>query len=217
MFFENIGAMQAQLKSICREGKVTEVFPERHSCKVTFEDRDNLVSAELPILTLTAGQNKSYRLPDIDERVAVLSASNDFTGGGGYVLGSLYTGDEKPLENNQNVYALKMSDNFEVKYEREQHNFQMTFNDGTKIIYENDESNHEFQIQFSDGCEINYSYGNGADFTLKFADGSTIEHDGKRGDLDFNIKGEINIQAMGEINIQSSQDVNVKGTNIHLN
>lgn len=217
MFFENIGTMQTQLKSICREGKVTEVFPERHSCRVTFEDRDNLVSAELPILTLTAGENKIYWLPDIDERVVVLSASNDFTGGGGYVLGSLYTGDEKPLENNQNVYALKMSDNFEVKYEREQHNFQMTFNDGTKIFYENGESDHEMNIKFSDGCEISYSYGSGADFLMKFADGSTIEHDGQRGDLDMKIKGEINITAAGEINIESSQDVNVKGANIHLN
>ena len=210
MFFENIGAMQAQLKSICREGKVTEVFPERHSCKVTFEDRDNLVSAELPILTLTAGQNKSYRLPDIDERVVVLMTSNDEQGKAGYIIGSLYTGDNLPSVNNENIFSLKFADDAEYSYKRAtQQDKNSVFNikmaDGATISYECGENKFEFRFKFSDGCQI--SYNERAEFEMKFADKSTITH--ARGDLDIDIKGEINISAKG--------DIALRGANIHLN
>jgi phage baseplate assembly protein gpV len=207
----------------CREGTVTEVFPERHSARVKFNDLDNLVSAEMPVLTLAAGKNKSYWLPDIDEKVVCLMASNSGQSGGGYIIGSLYTGKNKPAEKTADIYALKFSDNASISYKRgnnedKNHILKMHLSDNTEILFENQEKARHFQIKFSDGCKISYDYGdNAADFKMQFKDGSKIEHDGKRGDLDFDIKGEVNIKARGEINIESSQDVNVKGTNIHLN
>lgn len=205
---------------VCREGEVSEVYTDRHSCRVTFEDRSGLVSAELPVLTLFAGENKSYALPDIGDRVIVLSASNDLTAGGGYVIGSLYTGSIKPEENNQNIYSLQFSDEAKISYRRKSENdnrseFKLHFSEGTELTFSNEETKFEFEIKFSDGAKI--SYNNDGEFEMKFKDGSTIEHDGQRGDLDFNIKGEINITASGEINIQSRSDINIQGSNIHLN
>ena len=43
-----------------REGTVDKVYPERHSARVTFEDRDDLVSAEIPVLCTYASKNKSF-------------------------------------------------------------------------------------------------------------------------------------------------------------
>ena len=44
-------------EKILRRGIVSAVYPERHSARVTFEDEDNLVSAELPVLTTFASKN----------------------------------------------------------------------------------------------------------------------------------------------------------------
>ena len=80
----SINAISNQLKNIVREGIVSVVYPERHSCRTTFPDRDNLVSAELPVLTCAAFENQAYGLPCVGERVVCLMISNDSQGHGGY-------------------------------------------------------------------------------------------------------------------------------------
>lgn len=204
-----------QIKNIVREGKVSKIYAERHSCRVIFEDRGGLTSAEMPVLTLCAKDNKSYWMPCINEKVVCLMNSSDLSGGGGYVIGSLYTSEEKPEENNQNTYSLKFSDAAKFSYQRKtdenkSSEFKMQFADGSTILFQNDERDHNFEIKFSDGCAISYSYGNNdAEFEMKFANGDKFTHDGRRGDAELNISGELNISARG--------DVNIKGANIHLN
>ena len=204
-----INNLQTQTANLIREGVVSEVLYDKHACRVTFPDKNNLVSAELPVLTGATFKNKSYNLPDIGERVVVLMAGNAGTSGAGYVVGGLYTGENPPSEA-QNNYALKFSDEAEVRYKRADKNdktsaFKMTFADKTEMLYECGNNQFEFCLKFSDGCQI--SYNNNAEFEIKFKDGATITH--ARGDLEIDVKGEINITASG--------DVNIKGANIHLN
>ena len=204
-----INNLQTQTANLIREGVVSEVLYDKHACRVTFPDKNNLVSAELPVLTGAAFKNKSYNLPDIGERVVVLMAGNAGTSGAGYVVGGLYTGENPPSETANN-YALKFSDEAEVRYKRADKSdktsaFKMTFADKTEMLYECGGKQFEFCLKFSDGCQI--SYNNNAEFEIKFKDGATITH--ARGDLEIDVKGEINITASG--------DVNIKGANIHLN
>ena len=87
--------------------------------------------------------------------------------------------------------------------------------DGTEILFETGEEDSTFHIKFTDGCEISYEFGEEATFSMKFSDGSTIEHtdDG----LTLDIQGGIDITAGDEINITTGADVNIKGSNINLN
>ena len=206
----SINAISNQLKNIVREGIVSVVYNERHSCRVTFPDRSGLVSAELPVLTCAAFKNQAYGLPCVGERVVVLMTSNDEQGKAGYIIGSLYTGDNLPSVNNENIFSLKFADDAEYSYKRAtQQDKNSVFNikmaDGATISYECGENKFEFRFKFSDGCQI--SYNERAEFEMKFADKSTITH--ARGDLDIDIKGEINISAKG--------DIALRGANIHLN
>ena len=200
-----------QIQNMVREGVVSAVYPEKHSCRVTFPDRAGLVSAELPVLTFAAFKNTSYGLPDIDERVVVLMTSNDDSGHGGYIIGSLYTGENLPEEIGQDLTRLKFSDDMEIKYKRandedKTSTFKIKMADDTQILYECEGNKFEFNLKFCDGCEI--SYNERAEFEIRFKDKSTITHDLQRG-LEMDIKGEINISAKG--------DINMRGANIHLN
>lgn len=125
-------------KNFSREGVVSAIYPERHSARVTFEDRGGLVSAELPVLTLFAYKNKSYAMPDVGERVVVLAAANDVTSGSGYIIGSLYTGNNLPqvTETGKDIMRLEFSDKTFISYDREKHLFTIQFSDETSITHD---------------------------------------------------------------------------------
>ena len=207
----SFNSISNQLKNIVREGIVSVTYPRRHSCRVTFPDRSGLVSAELPVLTFAAFKNTSYGLPDIGERVVCLMTSNDESGHGGYILGSLYSSNNLPDEIGQDLTRLTFFDNAEVSYKRatdedKTSTFKMKMADDTQFLYECEGNKFEFNFKFSDGCQI--SYNERAEFEIRFKDKSTITHDLQRG-LEFDIKGEINISAKG--------DIALRGANIHLN
>lgn len=118
MFDEFSTGTVNKVDNIVREGTVSEVYPARHSARVTFEDRAGMVSAEIPVLTTFASANKSYGLPDVGERVVCLCTSNDHVSGGGYVIGSLYSGAGRPAVNDQDVAQVRFADGSTVTYNR---------------------------------------------------------------------------------------------------
>ena len=75
-------------EKIVRHGKISAVYPERHTVRVTFEDADEVVSAEMPYLTTSASKNNLYRLPDIEEEVVCIFEGNDAGEGDGFCIGS---------------------------------------------------------------------------------------------------------------------------------
>ena len=99
-------------EKILRRGIVSAVYPERHSARVTFEDEDNLVSAELPILTTFASKNNFYALPDISEQVICLYEENDGGEGTGVIIGSIYSDVNKPKANSQDICRVDFGENF---------------------------------------------------------------------------------------------------------
>ena len=109
------------VKQLIRFGKVSEVIPERCACRVVFEDRDNLVSAELPILQPSCLQNAFYSLPDINDNVVCLMTPNDTQGNSGFVLGSFYTEKNLPPAQDENISMIKFSDGTTLSYNRQSH------------------------------------------------------------------------------------------------
>lgn len=148
------------VNNFVREGTVDKVYPSRHSARVTFEDRGNLVSAEIPVLTTFASKNKAYNLPDVGERVVVLQTSNDPTSGSGYIIGSLYAGWELPVVNDQDVTQINFKDGAYMTYNRRNSTFHMHFADGSTITHNGKkgdltmEMNGNIQITGHGWCKI---------------------------------------------------------------
>ena len=108
-------------KNLIRFGKVSEVLPDKCAARVTFEDRDNLVSAELPILQSACMKNQFYSLPDVGDSVVCLMMPNDEQGNGGFVLGSFYHEKNLPPAQDENISMIKFSDGTTLSYNRQSH------------------------------------------------------------------------------------------------
>ena len=110
--------MSDDSRRLISEGIVSVVYPERHSARVTFPDKDDVVSAELPILTPCGSQNKSYSLPDVGESVICLFASNDDTSGTGFILGARYDDKNPPAVNSQDITRMDFKDGTFIQFDR---------------------------------------------------------------------------------------------------
>lgn len=117
--------MEGEARDIVKEGIISEVYPERHSARVTFEDKADLVSAELPIMTKWAQENKAYALPDVGETVICLFATNDGTSGEGWIIGSRFHEKSKPNAKSQDVSRIDFQDGTFIEYDRKAHKLQI--------------------------------------------------------------------------------------------
>jgi len=110
--------MEGESRRLISEGIVSVVYPERHSARVTFPDKDDVVSAELPILTTCGSQNKSYSLPDVGESVICLFATEDDMSGTGFILGARYDDKNPPAVNSQDVTRIDFKDGTFIQFDR---------------------------------------------------------------------------------------------------
>lgn len=108
-------------RTLIREGVVTSVIPERCAVRVTFEDRDSLVSAELPVLQPSCFKDKFYALPDVDDVVVCLMAPNDPNGNVGWVIGSRYHDKNEPPAQDIDISKILFDDGTWIQYDRAKH------------------------------------------------------------------------------------------------
>ena len=125
--------MESGARQLVREGVVTVVYPARHSARVEFADKDNLVSAELPILSAFALGNKSYALPDVGDTVVCLFATNSNQVGDGYILGAHYTDKTPPAANSQDITRFDFKDGTFISYDRANHELKINCVGNIKI------------------------------------------------------------------------------------
>ena len=108
------------VKNLIRFGVVSAVYPERCAARVTYQDRDNMVSAEMPVLQSSCLNNKFYSLPDVGDSVVCVMFPND-QNGGGVILGSFYTEKNLPPAQAQDIAMIKFGDGTTLKYDRAAH------------------------------------------------------------------------------------------------
>lgn len=65
-----------QIKNLIRIGTVSAVNGKSCCARVAFEDKDNMVSAELPIITIGSRQTKAYWLPEVGTQVLCIFQPN---------------------------------------------------------------------------------------------------------------------------------------------
>ncbi len=127
-----VAALEAASAASLRFGRVTEICRDekkRGKVRVQLRDGQSVVSHTISTLQKRVLKDQDIELPDIGEPVACL-----FSGQGceeGVILGAYYSEREKaPDQPPTHVYR-KFKDGAEMFFDREEHNFQMTFPSGT--------------------------------------------------------------------------------------
>lgn len=103
-------------KNVGRAGIVSSVNPASMTARVVFPDKDNLQSAELPILTMGALGSKLYWMPKVGDHVACLFFQNSSSLNGGVILGSYFTDENPPNAASEGVVRFDFSDGTVIEY-----------------------------------------------------------------------------------------------------
>ncbi len=103
-------------KNLVRAGRVSAVIPERMAVKVVFEDKDRMVSDELPVLTFGSSKNKMYWLPDVGEQVCCLMLPNGHNAG--FCIGSFYSDADYPKVSDGEIRRVDFGDGSYVQFDR---------------------------------------------------------------------------------------------------
>lgn len=108
------------IKNLIRLGVVSSKNPSNMTVRVVFDGKENLVSAELPVLNRGSQQVKDYWLPDVGEQVVCLFLPNS-NGNGvneGYVLGSHFSTQDAPVKTGDSIRRIDFGDGSYVEHDR---------------------------------------------------------------------------------------------------
>jgi len=111
--------MDPILKNLVRVGRVSSVDPDRCMARVAFEDKDEAVSHDLPVLVRGALAAKDYWLPSPGELVVCLYLPSGNSRG--FVLGSLYSEANPPPVSNGDKRHISFVDGTRIEYDAGTH------------------------------------------------------------------------------------------------
>ena len=86
-----------------RLGKISTINYEDGTARVLYTDRDNTVTAELPLLSF------EYRMPAVDDVVLVCHLPNG--GAAGIILGPVWSKNNRPPEGKEGLYRKDLDKN----------------------------------------------------------------------------------------------------------
>lgn len=158
--------MVGDARQLVREGKVTATYPERHTARVVFEEKDGIVSPEMPVLTSCSAGNRSYSMPDVGDMVVCLMATNADMTGTGWIIGSRFNDKSKPNANSQDVTRIDFADGSFVEYNRKSH--ELKLKSTGKITIEADD-----EIAFKGNAKIKFDATGGFDVVSEAAINAT--------------------------------------------
>jgi phage baseplate assembly protein V len=107
------------LNQLIKIGEVSNIYPDRATARVVFDDDDSIVSAELKVLQKNTFANRDYGLPDIGEDVVCLFLPCGVEDG--FILGSFYAGEVEPHEDHGKIRTVVFNDDTRIGYDREAH------------------------------------------------------------------------------------------------
>lgn len=97
-------------------GEVVAIDPKTHQAKVAFNALDGMVSNWLPVITMGAGSNQFYALPDVG---AVAVCLMNATGDGGVVLGVIYNDTDTTPTSNGELWLKKFKNGTQISHNRQ--------------------------------------------------------------------------------------------------
>lgn len=116
---KRVAELERLIANIVRVGVVSSVGDEAGSARVLFDDRDDMVSFDLPVMQRQTSQNKDYAMQDVGEQVVCLFLPSGVEQG--FVLGSLYSSQESRPANSRDVRRVQFSDGTAIEYNRATH------------------------------------------------------------------------------------------------
>ena len=107
------------IRDIFRIGKVSSVNGANCTARVTFPDKDDMVSAELPIVVVGSHGTKGYWVPEVDTQVLCCFLPNPSGRGmnDGFILGAFYSTQDPPEQTNEKVRCIKLPDGCFIEFD----------------------------------------------------------------------------------------------------
>lgn len=107
------------IRDMFRIGMVSSVNGKNCTARVTFPDKEDMVSAELPIVVIGSYQTKGYWVPEVGMQVLCCFMPNPAGTGmnAGFILGGFYSDQHQPEESNPNVRCLKVPDGSYIRFD----------------------------------------------------------------------------------------------------
>lgn len=99
-----------------QEGIVSQIDPATHRIKATIPAMEEFETPWLPFITLNAGGNQFYALPDVGELVAMVL---DARGENGYVLGTIYNEQDPVPVKAPHMWLHKFSNGTVISHNRQ--------------------------------------------------------------------------------------------------
>ena len=111
--------MDTRLLNIIKIGKVSSVNGKNCTARVVFNDCDNMLSAELPIVTIGSHGTRGYWLPEVETQVLCLFLPNHNGNGvdDGFILGAFYSKQDEPPEADAAARSIFFADDSFIRYD----------------------------------------------------------------------------------------------------
>lgn len=179
-----------ELLNIIKYGTVTEIKADTAQVKVAFKESGDVVSYYMPVLQSFAGKNNAYIMPSVDDTVVCLISPR---GEAGVVLGSIYTGINKPLISDENKYNITFEDETVIEYDKKESILKADIKGSAEIIIDK-----SITITITEDKEISAK-------NIKITAESEVNIECKTA----------NIKADSEANIEAGT-VNLKGSKVNV-
>lgn len=98
------------LMNLIRIGVVNSINPSNGSVKVLFQDKDDLVSAELPLF------DREYYMPEVGKQVVCVFLPNGIQQG--FCLGTFFSKLNPPPAQNSELYVKDFGDGTKITYNK---------------------------------------------------------------------------------------------------
>lgn len=215
--------MRDKLTDAIRIGKVSSIDPDKGTAQVTFEDRDGIVTRDLPLNFSKTLKDYYYCIPDIGERVRCFF--DPAAPSKGYILGS-FPSDTRlpPIKSKDKTYVL-FKDETLVQYDRDQHTLTIKIPKGDKksidIFAESDiniETSGKINVKAAKDINVETSENINVEATdsinITAAQNINIL---ANADISLTANGNTSISTTGDTEIISGGSINVTAVTINLN
>src|SRR5690606_14646915 len=132
-------------RNLIRVGQVNSVDPGKGTVRVLFEDKDNLISDDIPLL------NFEYNMPKVGDQVLCVFLGNGLDQG--FCLGSFYSEISPPPANNKDIFMKKLDEDTKIEYNKQTKSLKVTTKEVQIYVQDGKVTVKADEILLGDGAE----------------------------------------------------------------